>query len=71
MKTGPAHPLKWHIWHKRLMTALVGTEARFDLEPGEILTASGTRMGDLQELWSYGWTPTEAAMAIAGRLGFR
>ncbi|MDP7070399.1 MAG: hypothetical protein QF561_03510 [Phycisphaerales bacterium] len=71
MKTRTPHDWTWEAWRVRLGRLLRRTESRYDLDPGEILLATGTHRNELQELWTYGWTPGEAARAITEALGLR
>ena len=65
------HDWNWEAWRGRLTHLLGLTETRYDLSHGEILLATGTAPQDLHELWSYGWTPGEAAAVITEALGLR
>ncbi len=71
MKTRTPHNRTWEAWRARLGRLLRRAESQYDLAHGEILLATGTGRQDLQELWSYGWTPGEAARAITEALGLR
>ena len=71
MDTRTPHDWNWEAWQGRLTHLLGLTETRYDLSHGEILLATSTAPQDLQELWSYGWTPGEAAAAITEALGLR
>ncbi|MCH2132187.1 MAG: hypothetical protein MK116_00405 [Phycisphaerales bacterium] len=61
----------FQAWQQKLRTILSRTEASYELPQGEVLTATGTTDGDLQELFSYGWTPEETARTITETLGLR
>ena len=58
-------------WKNQLKSLLSRTEASYDLAQGEVLTATETTDGDLQELFSFGWTPEETARTITETLGLR
>lgn len=71
MKTRHSHDWSWEAWRTRLLRLLYRTECRYELQHGEILLATGTCPADLRELWIYGWTPSEAALAITEALELR
>ncbi len=71
MKMRSPHDWTWEAWRTRLGRLLRRTECRYDLGKGEILLATGTGPHDLQELWNYGWSPGEAALAITEALELR
>lgn len=64
-------PRAYKSWKDQLKSLLRRTEATYDLAPGETLLASHTTDGDLQELFSFGWTVEETARAITETLGLR
>ncbi|MAT81743.1 MAG: hypothetical protein CMJ29_08875 [Phycisphaerae bacterium] len=64
-------PRPFQSWKDKLTSLLGHTEASYDLSPGEALRASHTTEGDLQELFSFGWTAEETARAITETLGLR
>lgn len=65
------HDWTWEAWRERVRSLLDRAEFRYDLSPGEILAATSTDDGDLQELWTFGWTPGETANSITESLGLR
>lgn len=71
MPPATPHDWTWDAWCGRVGALLASTESRYDLCPGEILVATATEPSDLRELWGYGWTPGEAALAITQALGLR
>ncbi|MEE2907822.1 MAG: hypothetical protein VX527_08310 [Planctomycetota bacterium] len=64
-------PRPFQSWKDQLKSLLGRTEAAYDLAPGETLLATQTTDGDLQELFSFGWTAEETARAITETLGLR
>ena len=58
-------------WKLSVTKAINEVEAQYDLFSGEVFQASNTTDRDLRELYSYGWSPQETAMAVTEAVGLR
>ena len=58
-------------WKMSVTKAINEVEVQYDLSAGELFQASNTRDSDLRELYGYGWSPPETAMAVTEAVGLR
>ncbi len=58
-------------WKTNVTKAVNEIEGQYDLYQGEIFHATHTTDEDLQELYEYGWSPRETAMAVVEAVGLR
>jgi hypothetical protein len=63
--------LSYTDWKLNMMETLSMVEFHHDLEPGEVMRATGTSEADLRELFSFGWTAGHAAAAVIDALCIR
>ena len=58
-------------WKMSVKATVSEVESQYDLSGGEIFLATNTTDSDLRELYSYGWSPQETAMAVVEAVGLR
>ena len=59
------------LWLDRVLNFLAEVETRYDLDQGEMLSATNTSTRDLVELHGYGWSAKETSACILEQAGLR